>query len=98
MAKHNRYHQLESMMFKVLGGDAVLFVLFLIFSRQGWSVAKYIVGVLSIALSVLVLGWLYMIQELPKRRSLWMVVAAGGIALLTLLSMLLRYPCPPIVG
>lgn len=98
VAKHNRYRQLESLMAKVLGGNALLFILYLVFARQGWAVVKYIAGILSLLVSCGSLGWLYLIQELPKRRSLWMVVAAGGLGICVLISMLLHYPCPPVVG
>ena len=96
MAKRNRFHEMESLMTKVILGDTVLFVLYLIFASSGLMVPKFIVGVAAMIISLLALGWLYITGEFPRRRSLWMITGFIGIAACLLVSMALRYPCPPI--
>ena len=67
MAKRNRYRALEKLMTEVLLGDALVFVLFLLFSAKGWSVVRVIAATVSILASVLSLGWLFITGELVRR-------------------------------
>ena len=96
----NRYREMESIMMKILIGDGLIFFLYMFAaSRVGaWSVIKVICAVLAILVSVLCLGWLYLTQELTRRRSLWMVTAAISILACVLVSLCLGYPCPPVVA
>ena len=96
MAKRNRYREMESLMTKVIIGDAALFVLYLIFAANGLTVLKFIVGIIAMIASLLALAWLYITGEFPRRRSLWMVTGFIGIAACLLVSMVLGYPCPPV--
>ena len=96
MAKRNRYREMESLMTKVILGDLLVFILYLLCAGNGWMVFKVITAIISIFGSLLCLGWLYMTGEFPKRRSLWMITAFACIALCALLSLLLNFPCPPI--
>ena len=96
MAKRNRYREMESLMTKVIIGDAAFFVLYLFFAAKGLTVLKFIVGIIAMIASLLALAWLYITGEFPRRRSLWMVTGFIGIALCLLVSMLLGYPCPPV--
>ncbi len=96
MAKRNRYRELESLMTKVILGDAAFFVLYLIFASNGLDVLKYLVGIIAMVASVLALVWLYLTGEFPRRRSLWLVTGFIGIAACLLVSMVLGYPCPPV--
>lgn len=98
MAKRNRYRELESMMTKVLCGDALVFVLFMIFAGRGWAVLKGITAVITALVSLLALGWLYITKEFFRRRSLWMVTACISILACLLISLILGYPCPAVVG
>ncbi len=98
MAKRNRYREMENLMTKVILGDAAMTVLFLVFSRYDLTVLKIIAAVLAILCSALGLGWLFMTKELTRRRSLWMVTAFVCVLLLVIVSLLLGYPCPPVVG
>ena len=77
-------------------GNALVFVLFLIFSRYEWTVVKVIAAIISILASVLSLGWLFITGELVRRRSFWMDSGFTGIFLCLVVSLLLKYPCPPI--
>ena len=94
MAKRNRYREMESLMTKVILGDLLVFILYLLSAGNGWTVFKMITAIISIFGSLLCLGWLYMTGEFPKRRSLWMIMAFACIALCVLFSLLLNFPCP----
>ena len=69
MAKKNRYRALEKLMTEVLLGDALVFILFLIFSSKGLNVLRVITATLSILASILSVGWLFITGELLRRRS-----------------------------
>lgn len=97
MGKKSRYRELERMMSRVLIGDALVFVLFLIFSAQGWNVVRVIAAIVATLASLLSLAWLFITGELVRRRSFWMVTGFGGIFLCLVVSLLLRFPCPPVV-
>lgn len=96
MAKRNRYRALEKLMTEVLLGDALVFVLFLIFSSKGLNVLRVITATLSILASVLSVGWLFITGELLRRRSFWMVTGFASIFLCLIVSLILKYPCPPV--
>lgn len=96
MGKRNRYRELERLMTKVLLGDALVFVLFLVFSANGWGVVRVIAAILSSLVSLLSLAWLFITGELIRRRSFWMVTGFGCIFLCLVVSLLLKYPCPPV--
>ena len=95
MGKKNRYRALEKLMTELLLGDALVFVLFLVFSAKGWNVVRVIAATVSILTSVLSLGWLFITGELIRRRSFWMVTGFASIFLCLLISLILKYPCPP---
>ena len=97
MGKRNRYRELERLMTRVLLADALVFVLFLVFSSNGWAVVRVIAAVLSALVSLLSLAWLFITGEITRRRSFWMVTGFGCIFLCLLVSLLLKYPCPPVV-
>ena len=71
-----------------------LFVLYLIFAGFGVIWMKAIMAILSILLSLACLGFLYLCQELLRRRSQWMTLSAAALLLCTLMSLLLNYPSP----
>ena len=94
MAKRNRYREFESLMTKVILGDAVVFVAFLIFARLDLTALKVITAIIAIFGSLLCVGWLYLTGEVSRRRSLWMVTAFICIVICVAVSLLLGYPCP----
>ena len=98
MARRNRYREFESLMTKVMAGDALAFVLYLVFAGKGWTVVQVIATVLVFIVSILALVWLFITKELFRRRSLWMVTGFGPIFLCLLFSLILKYPCPPVVA
>lgn len=96
MAKRNRYRALEKLMTEILLGDVLVFILFLIFSSKGLNVLRVITATLSILASVLSVGWLFITGELLRRRSFWMVTGFSSIFLCLIISLILKYPCPPV--
>ena len=96
MAKRQRYRALEKLMTEILLGDALVFILFLIFSSKGLNVLRVITATLSILASVLSVGWLFITGELLRRRSFWMVTGFSSIFLCLIISLILKYPCPPV--
>lgn len=98
--RRNRYREMESMMTKVLIGDGLIFFLYMFAaSRTGvWSVIKLICVIVTILITVLALGWLYLTKEIGKRRSMWMVTACICILTCLFVSLCLNYPCPPVVS
>ena len=98
MARRNRYREFESLMTKVMAGDVLVFVLYLFFAGKGLTVLQIIATVLVFLISVLALVWLFITKELFRRRSLWMVTGFGATFLCLLFSLILKYPCPPVVA
>ena len=96
MAKRNRYRALEKLMTEILLGDVLVFILFLVFSSKGLNVLRVITATLSILPSVLSVGWLFITGELLRRRSFWMVTGFSSIFLCLIISLILKYPCPPV--
>ena len=94
MAKRNRFRELEEKMTRILLVNAAVFVLFLIFSGLGVIPMKVISAIVSILVSLLCLGYLYMSGEMRKRRSLWMLTAAAGLFLCTMVSLICNFPSP----
>lgn len=95
MAKRNRYREMESLMTKILLGDALVFVLYLLCAGKGWIIFKVISAIIAIFGSLLCVGWLYLTGEFTRRRSLWMVTAFICIVICVVVSVLLGYPAPP---
>ena len=94
MAKRNRYREMESLLTKVIVGDALVFVLYLLFAGLGLTVVKVATAIIAILGSLLGLGWLVITGEFSRRRSLWMVTGFIAIVLCVLVSLLLGYPGP----
>ena len=96
MAKRsrNRYREMESLMTKIILGDVLVFVLYLVSANQGWSVFKVITAIISTFGSLLCVGWLYLTGEFGRRRSLWMVTEFISIVICVAVSLLLSYPAP----
>lgn len=97
MAKRNknRYREMESLMTKIILGDLLMFILYLVCAGLGWSVLKVITAIIAIFGSLLCVGWLYLTGEFRRRRSLWMVTGFICIVICVVVSLLLGYPCPP---
>ena len=94
MKRTNRYKQMELKMSAVLLADFILFVIFLFAAGFGIIWLKVITAIIAILVSLLCLGFLFLSQELLRRRSLWMTAAAGAMLICILFSLILGYPCP----
>ena len=92
--KNTRYTQMQQYMTYAILANVGLFVLYLIFAGFGVIWMKAIMAILSILLSLACLGFLYLCQELLRRRSQWMTLSAAALLLCTLMSLLLNYPSP----
>ena len=92
--RRNRYREMESLMSKILIGDVIVFILFLVCAAKAWTVMKVATAIITIFGSFLCLGWLYITGEFPRRRSLWMITGFAAIALCVVVSLLLNFPCP----
>ena len=98
--RRNRYREMESMMTKVLIGDGLIFFLYMFAaSRSGvWATMKWVLAVVTILVSSLALGWLFLTKEISKRRSMWMVTACVSIMTCLFVYLCLNYPCPPVIS
>ncbi len=96
MAKRNRYRHMEVIMTRVILAFTLSFILFLLFSWRGLTIVKYIFGGIATIGSALTLGWLYLIGEFKHRRSLWMITALVSLIVCCLVSLVFRWPCPPV--
>ena len=89
-----RYRQLERYMTYALIADAALFLFYLLFAGLGIVWLKVTIAVLAIVLSAACLAYLYLSQELLRRRSLWMTAGAAAVLICILASLLLNFPSP----
>ncbi len=97
MAKRNsRYRQFDQMMTRVVLGDVFVFLLYLLCAATGIGFLKGLTAVVAILGSGLCIGYLYLTQEWLKKRSLWMTLSFGAIALLTLVSLICKVPFGPV--
>lgn len=67
MAKRNRYREMESLMTRVIIGDALVFALYLLCAGLGWTVLKVTTAIIAILGSLLCLGWLVITGEFSRR-------------------------------
>ena len=92
--RKNRYFQMRKIMSCILLGDFAVFILYLIAAGLGIIWLKALTSIIAILTSLLCLGYLYMTQEIFKKRSFWMTVAAAAIIVCILYSLALNFPCP----
>ena len=92
--RQNRYKVMERYMTYTLIGDAALFVLYLIFAATGVIWLKVITAIFAILISLGCLAFLYLSQELLRKRSFWMTTAAAAVLICTLMSLILNFPRP----
>ncbi len=98
MAKRNRYREMESLMTKIILGDVLVLVLYLVSAGMGWNLVKVISAIISVFGSLLCVGWLFLTGEFKRRRSLWMVTIFICIVICVAFSLLVNYPVPAITG
>lgn len=90
----SRYGQMRRNMSFILIGDLLFFILYLLGAGNGVVWLKVLCAVITLLASALILCYLYLTQELFRKRSLWMTVAAGAIAFCVLYSLVLNFPSP----
>ena len=90
----NRYLQMRKYMTYSLCGDLAMFILYLIAAGTGVIWLKVLTSIVIILTSSLCLAFLYLTQEIFKKRSFWMTAAAGAILICLLYSLFLNFPCP----
>ena len=96
MAKrNNRYRQFDMLMTKVVLGDVFIFLLYMLSAAAGIGFLKVMTALIAIVGSLLCLGYLFLTQELLKKRSLWMTLSFASILLLTLVSLICKVPYGP---
>lgn len=89
-----RYQQMELCMTGALLFALTFFIVYLIASGTGTVWLKVIAAILSILVSILCLGFLYINKELLHQRSLWMSVSAFAIVVCIIFSLILNFPSP----
>lgn len=92
--KLNRYKVMERNMLFVLLTDLLLFIFFLISAGNGITWLKVVLSLFVMIISLGSLGFLYLSNELLKRRSLWMGTAAAAMFLCTIFALILNFPSP----
>ena len=94
MARRNRYREMEYQLTRILIADVIVFVLYLITAHFGVNFLKWLTAIVAILASLLCLGFLYLSQELLRKRSLWMSTGFAAILLCTLVSLIVNFPSP----
>ena len=94
ISKRRWYAQYEKFLSIALIADAVLFVLFLLFSGLGILWAKVTFSIVTIVLSVLCMVSLYLTGEFRRHRSRYLVYGFGAVVICVLFSLICRYPAP----
>ena len=92
--KKSRYKALDELMTKVLIADAGIFLLYLLFAGFGVGFLKVVFAILGLGLSGLCLAFLYLTNELLRKRSLWMTAGAAAVIICILVSLIANYPSP----
>ena len=93
-ARKNRYLQMRNTMTCIILADFAMFIIYLVAAALGEIGVKVFTSIIAILTSGLSLGYLYLTQEIFKKRSLWMTVAVGAILICILYSLALNFPCP----
>lgn len=92
--KKSRYKALDELMTKVLIADGCIFLLYLLFAGFGIGFLKVVFAILGLGLSALCLGFLYLTNELLRKRSLWMTAGAAAVIICIIVSLFANYPSP----
>ena len=94
MGKRNsKYKQLERFLSFFLVISLLFFLFFLLFSGMGLGFLKILSMILCFLSSGTGLWMLFRTREMFRSRSLWLTCSFGSVILLTLISLICRYPC-----
>ena len=91
---NNRYKDMEQKVTFALAIDLLLFIVYLIAAGNAVIWLKVITTLFAFAISLGILGFLYLTRELLRRRSLWMTALAASIFVCILFSLILNFPSP----
>ena len=92
MGNRNRYQQMQDIMTKALLTDVAAFIIFLITAGNGVTWLKVVAAIASIIISLGSLAFLFLSQELLKKRSLWLSTGFFSVFMCVLASLILAYP------
>lgn len=92
--RKNTYKDLQQILSLALIGAFVLFIFYLIASGNEIIWLKAVLSVLIFLICLASLAFLFITQELLRPRSMWMTLAAGGITICLLFSLIFHFPCP----
>lgn len=90
------FRKLEKLLTKVILGTLVVFLLMLAAAANGVGWLKWLLALPVMAVSGLGCALLVMKQEHKRRRSWWMLAAFASLLVVTLASLILGYPAPPV--
>ena len=90
----SRFKQMEIYITEALMVALSLFIIFLFVAGAGIIWLKVILCILIFAITVAVIGFLFLCGEILRKRSRWMSVSAASLFICTLASLLLNYPSP----
>lgn len=92
--KQGHFRQLESLLTMILYLNIALFIGYLVTAGLGLLVAKIILAVLTILLSLFCHWMLFCAKELFRPRGLWMTCAFFSLILCTVVSLIFNFPAP----
>lgn len=92
--RRNKYNELQQILTLALIGAFALFIFYLIAAGNEIVWLKAVLSILIFLICLATLGFLFITQELLRPRSLWMTLAAGGITICLLFSLIFHFPCP----
>ena len=90
--KQNRYKEMEKIMTSARISDGVLFLLYLICAAASVIWLKVLLAIATILIALAGLAFLYLSQELLRKRSLWLTTGFFSVFLCILVSLILAFP------
>ncbi len=86
------FRELEQLLTKIILGTAIVFVLMLAAGGNGVGWLKFTLAIPVLLVSGLGTALLIVNQEYKKRRSWWMLASFASLFVVTLVSLILKYP------
>ncbi len=94
--RQNQFRKLEKLLTRVILGTLAVFLAMLVASANGIGWLKILLALPVLAVSGLGTALLVLKQEHKKRRSWWMLASFVSLFAVTLFSLILSYPAPPV--
>lgn len=92
--KQGHFRQLESILTMILYVNIAIFIGYLVTAALGIVVAKIILAVLTILLSLFCEWMLFCAKEMFRPRGFWMTCAFFSLILCTVISLVFNFPAP----